>query len=171
MHTIARQGIQEHGTGSHEGLTLTRSHLGHLALMEHGTTEQLYVIVYHVPGHVIATCLPVVVIDGLVAHDIHEVETGSELTVQVGGRHLDVLVLGEAFSGALHNGKGHGTYLVEFHLKTLQYLFLQFIYLGKEGRTVLDFRFLNLCLQRGNLFTEVISRVLHLVLDLFCLGT
>ena len=50
MYTIACEGIEEHGKGSHEGLTFTSSHLGNLSLMEYNTTEELHIIVNHLPA-------------------------------------------------------------------------------------------------------------------------
>ena len=66
MHTVSCQRIEEYRQGSDEGLTLTSSHLGNLTLMQYNTTEELYVIVYHLPFKVVTTCCPVVVVYCLV---------------------------------------------------------------------------------------------------------
>ncbi len=73
MDAVTCQGIQEHGEGSHEGLTFTCCHLGDLSLMEYLTTEELHVVVDHLPFQVVATGSPVVVIDGFVSVDGDEI--------------------------------------------------------------------------------------------------
>ena len=73
MHAVASQCVEEYRAGSHEGLTFTRCHLGNLALMEHGTADELHVIVYHLPLRIVAACGPMVVVYGLIAVDGDEV--------------------------------------------------------------------------------------------------
>ena len=105
MYTIASQGVKEDGQGSDERLTFTRSHLGNLTLMEHGTTEELYIIVYHLPFQVVATSGPVVMIDSLVAIDGDEVLAwvACQFTVEVGSRDDGLFVLGKTTGSLLHD--------------------------------------------------------------------
>ena len=58
--------------------------------MEHRTSEELNVEVYHVPLQVVAACHPVVVVDGLVALNVHEVVRGGEVAVEIRRGHDDV---------------------------------------------------------------------------------
>lgn len=44
---LAREGVQGHGQGGHQGLTLARLHLGDLALVEDGPADELDVKVAH----------------------------------------------------------------------------------------------------------------------------
>ena len=69
MNTITSQGIQEDRSCTYESLTLTGSHLRYLALVQNGTSEELYVVVYHVPYNFVTAGLPVVQEDSLVAFD------------------------------------------------------------------------------------------------------
>ena len=124
VHTVASQGIQEHRERSHERLTFTRCHLGNLTLMEHGTTEELHVVVDHVPLQVVTAGHPMVVIDGLVAVDMHKVLGGSQLAVEIVGRYHHFLVLGEAAGGFLHDAEGHGEHFVEGHFHIVEALFV-----------------------------------------------
>ena len=116
VHTLAGQGVEEYRERCHEGLSLTRGHLGDFALVEHHAAEELYVVVDHVPLHVVASRLPVGGVDGLVAVDGDEVLRGGEFAVEGGGGHLDRLVLGEAPCGVLHDGEGLGEDFVELDL-------------------------------------------------------
>ena len=113
VYAVARQCVQEDGQRGHQRLTLTRGHLGYLALVQDGAAEELHVVVNHVPLRLVAAGHPVVVVDGLVALDVHEVMAGSQFAVEVGGRHLHVGVVGEALGGALHDGEGHGAHLLQ----------------------------------------------------------
>ena len=147
VHAVASEGVEEYGQGSHEGLTLTRSHLGNLALVEHGAAEELHVVVDHVPHRLVAAGDPMVVVDGAVAVDVDEVVAGGQLAVEVGGGDDDVLVVGEAFGGRFHDGEGHGTNLVEHFLEHFKLLFLELVDFLEDRLAVLDGRLFNLCLQ------------------------
>ena len=74
VYTIAGQGIQEYRECCHKGLSFTSRHLGNLTFVEYHATEQLYIVVYHVPYCVVASGLPVVAVYGLVAVYCHEIE-------------------------------------------------------------------------------------------------
>ena len=95
VYTVTGQGVEEYGEGSHEGLTFTGCHFGNLAFVQYDTTEELYVVVYHVPGNFITACHPMVFVDGLVAFDADKVLGSSQLAVEVIGRYGDFFVLRE----------------------------------------------------------------------------
>lgn len=116
MYALAGHGVEEDGERRHEGLALTRGHLGDFALVEHHAAEELDVVVDHVPLHVVAARLPVGGVYGLVAVDGDEVLRGGQLAVEVVGRHHDRLVLGEAAGRILHDGEGFGEDFVELDL-------------------------------------------------------
>ena len=173
MNAIAGQRIQEHGERSHEGLTLTGSHLGNLTLVQHGTTEELYVIVYHLPLEVIATGCPVVVINRLVTINRDEVVLGvaSQLTVKISGSHHSLLVLGKTACSILDDAEGSGQHLVERHLIVVERLFLQLVYLVEDGLTLVDGRVLDGSLQLSDLLSLGLAGILHILLYFFCLCT
>ena len=106
MNTIAGEGVEEYGEGCHEGLTFTCCHLGDFTLMKHDTTKELYVIVNHVPRHLIAASHPVVVPNGLVAINIHKVVLDGEVAVEICGSHDDVTIFsfGKTACRVLHDG-------------------------------------------------------------------
>ena len=140
VHTVAGQGVEEHGQGGHEGLTFTRCHLGNLTLMQGDTAEELHVVVHHFPFQVVSTSCPVVVVDGLVAVDGDEVflGVGSQLAVEVGGCDDGLFVLGKAASCLLHNAEGNGHHLVERLLVDFECLLVEFVNLVEDGLTLIE---------------------------------
>ena len=170
--TIARESVEEDGERGDEGLTLTRGHLGDLALMKHLTTKDLDVVVDHLPLQVVATSGPVVVIDGLVTVDGDEVlgRVGGELAVEVGGRDDGLLVLGEAAGRILDDAKGHRHHLVEGLLITIEGLLLQFVDLVEDRLALVDGRILDGGLEAGDFLALLLGGIAHLLADLLRLG-
>ena len=54
VYTVACEGVEEYGKCSHKSLSFTGCHLGNLAFVENDTAEQLYIVVYHVPYHLVS---------------------------------------------------------------------------------------------------------------------
>ena len=115
MYTVAGQCVQEYRQSSHQCLTFTGRHFGNLAFVQYDTTEQLYVVVDHIPGDFVATCYPMVVIDGLVAVDFHKVVFGSQVTVEVICRYFDRFVFRKTASRIFHDRKDFWKYLFQYH--------------------------------------------------------
>ncbi len=113
MHAFLGQRVEEHRERRDKGLALARGHLGDFALVEHHAAEELHVVVDHVPLHVVAARKPMGRIDGLVTLDAHEIFRCGQFAVEVVGRHLDRLVLGEAARRVFHDGERFGQNLVE----------------------------------------------------------
>ena len=153
VYTFVGQGIEVYRQGSHEGLTFTGSHLGNLTLMQHNTTEELHVIVDHVPMNLITPCHPVVFIDsywllaiGCWLFYFHEVETriSSQVFIHLGCSHLNGLVFGETACGRFDDRVRLGKNFREDLLILIFYLFFEFIYFVVYLLTFLDRRGLNL---------------------------
>ena len=172
MHTVAGEGVEEHGQSCHEGLTFTRRHLGNLALMQHDTTEQLHVVVNHVPGHLVTTCNPVVVPDGFVAVDVHKVVLGGQVAVEVGGSHDDIAILrfGKTACRVLHDGIYRREHLGQSLLEEVEHRGLLFVNLLKDRLALVDVGVLNLIFQFGNLCALVLHLILQEGFDLIHLG-
>ena len=171
VYAVACEGIQEDGQSGGKCLTLTREHLCYLALMKHRTSEELHVEVHHIPFDVIATCLPVVEIDGLVAVYLHKVVAGSQLAVEVGSGNHHLFVVRKAVGSTLDNGKHLGTGLVKSLLEGIENLLLQFVYLLEDGRTVLNGCALDAVLQLLDLLAQGIGRSLDASPDLLHTGS
>ena len=170
VHAVSGEGVEENGKGRDERLTFTRCHLGDFSLMQYSTANQLYVIVNHVPLHVIAAGYPVVLVDGLVAFDAHEVACGGQFAVEIIGSDNEFFVLGEAACSILDNGEGDGLHLVEGFFHAVEYFLLQFVNLVEDDLTLFDGCLFDFGLQVRNLFFQVVGRVLHLGLNLLGLG-
>ena len=168
VYTVAGECVKEHRECRNQCLTLTCCHLGNLTLVEYGTTEQLYVIVYHVPYSVVATCLPVVLVYGLIAVDCDEIELGRKVAVKVVRCHDYGLVLSETACAVLHDGESLGQCLVKCLVKHLQHLLLQFVNLVEDALSLLEFCILDACLENGNLLAQWCSATLYLLLE--CCG-
>ena len=115
MDSLACQGVQEHRESRHEGLSLTGGHLGdaaHLILVglnpsvQDDTSDQLDVVMDHVPGDLVSSCHPVVLINSLVALDRDEVVVDTEILVELGSLDHYGLVLLEPAGGGLHDSEG-----------------------------------------------------------------
>ena len=168
MDAVAREGVEEDRQGGRQRLSFAGKHLGNFSLMQDGSTKQLDVEVNHVPLGVVATCYPMVVIDGLLAVDVHEIVPCGQLAVEIVCRHLDRLVLCEEFCRALYDGKYLGAHFVECLLETLQHILLQLVYLRKNRCTVLYVGGGNPTAQFANLCAQLAHRILYLLLNLLC---
>ena len=105
MYSLAGQGIKEHRKGCHEGLSLSCRHLGDLTLMQDDTTDELNVIVHHIPCHLVSTGHPVVLPEGIISFYGHEFLGCAEVAVELRCLHLDHRVLLESSCSGLHDGE------------------------------------------------------------------
>ena len=170
MHAIARQGIQEHRKGGHQGLAFTRGHFGNLALMQHDAAEELHVVMDHVPDGVVPSCHPMVMIVRRVALYVHEIMLGRQFAVEIIGRDAHLLMGGKPLGRGLHDGKHHRHHLVQGFLVTLQHLFLQLVDLGEERGTVFNRRFFHFGFHLCDLGLDVVGRRLHVLSHFLRLG-
>ena len=171
MYAVVSQGVEEYGQGGDERLTFTRGHFGYLAFMQHDAAEELHVVVYHVPRDLVAACLPVVGVDGLVVLDADKILGGGQLTVEVGGCNHDFLVLREAACRVLHDGKGRGQHLVQRFLIDIEYFLFQLVYLVEEFFTVLQLGAFHLCFQFVHFGPLFGGRLADISLQFLRLGT
>ena len=169
MYSVAGECVEEYRQGSNESLTLTRSHLGNLALMEHYTAEELHVVVYHLPLEQVASGSPFVVVDSFVAVDGYEVlvRVGCQLAVEVGSRNYCFLVLGKAACRVFHDGERNGHYLVESHLVFLQSFFLELVNLVEYRLALVEWCLLDSFLELGYFLVFLVGSSLHKLLYLF----
>ena len=104
----ARKGIQEYRQGRYQSFTFSGRHLGNLSLVQYRTTDQLYIVVHHIPGYFIPSCDPGVEINGLISFDLYKIMLYRQITVELIGCHFDLLVLLEAAGSFFHHGKSSG---------------------------------------------------------------
>ena len=98
VNAFVREGIEVNGQCGNERLTFTGSHLGYLTLVQYNTTDELNVVVNHVPCNLVSSGSPVVMVQGFVAVYINKVEAlvSSEVAVHVVGCDDDVLAFSKA---------------------------------------------------------------------------
>ena len=170
VYTVTCQCVEEYRECTHKCFTFTRCHFGNFSLVQYHTTEELHVIVHHVPLGVVATSYPVVLIDSLVAIDGHEIVACSQFAVKVVGSNHYGFVLSKTACRVLHNGKYLGQSLIECHLHFVEHLCFEFIDLAEDYLAVFNRSFFDFGFEFLNLLLNVVSRVLNGVLNLFSLG-
>ena len=172
VYSVACERVKEYRQCSNEGLTLTGSHLCNLSLMEDDTTEELYVVVDHLPCEVVAAGSPVIMVHGLVVANLDEVvlRVGCELTVEVGSRDDGLLVLRESPCRALDDGEGYRQHLVERVLIFCELLVVELVYLREDFLALVDRCLLDFRTEVGLLLAQLLAGVLHLLLYLLGLG-
>ena len=171
MNTVARKSIEEDRKGGHKGLSFTRCHFGNLTFVENHATEQLNIVVNHVPLHVIASGNPVIVINGLIVFNGHKVVSSGQRAVEVGSRNHHLAVLSEATSRTLHDGEGFIHHLVELRLQSVEHFLLQFIDMVEHTLAVFERKGFNLLLLTTDFGTQVVNGMLNLVAQFLRLGT
>ena len=143
MHALAGQRIEEDRKRRDEGLALTGRHFGDAAplflvglegTVQDDTADELHVVMDHVPGDLVAAGEPVVLPDGLVPVDMHEIAAlRGELLVEVRSGHFNEFVLLEAAGGGFHDGEGLGEDFVQNLLDRVILVLDEFVGFGGKG--------------------------------------
>ena len=158
VYTLMRQGVQIDRQRCHKGLTFTGSHLRNRSALlfvvlhravEHHATEQLHVIVHHVPRDLVSAGHPVVMIDRFVAFYLHEVEprVSRQIAIQLRCGNLDGLVLRETARRRFDDRerlRKHFRQLLFIHILDL---FLEFIHLVVDLLAFVNRRTFDGCFQ------------------------
>ena len=173
VNTVACKCVEEYRTCSYQCLTLTCCHLGNLTLMKHDTTEELHVIMDHLPLEVIASCCPMVVIDSLVAVNGNKVLAWvcCKFAVEICCCYDCFLVLSETTCCILYNAEYYWENFVQSHFVFFEYFLVEFVNLCKDAFALIDWSLLNLCLQFLDLLLQVVCGILYVCLYLLRLCT
>ena len=166
VYALVGHSIEEDWQGSHKGFTLTRSHLGYLAFVEYDTTNELHIIVHHVPHVLIAASCPFVKINRLIAIYLHEVKAtiSCQVTVHLSSSNNNLLVLGKTTSSALHNGKYLWQYLTQYILVSNLDIFFDMVNLVIYFLTFINREFFDIGFQFCNacfLVSHALLNTLH----------
>ena len=170
MYTVARECVEENGERGHQRLTFTRGHFRNLSLRQHHAAEQLHIVVDHVPLQVVAAGHPMVLVDSLVAFDMYKVVRCGQFAVEVGSRHFEEIVFGQASSRFLHDGESVGQCVRQRFLHAVEHLRVEFVNLVENHLAVLDGRFFDFGFQRLDFLFQVVGRMLYGVLQLLRFG-
>ena len=171
MHTFACECIEEYWKSRHEGLTLSGSHLCDLTLMEHDTSDELYIVVYHVPCDLVSTGHPMVLPYGIVAFNRDKLLCRTEVAVELSRLYTDDIILLETTCSRLHDCERLRENLIEYGLDSLIHLLDKLVRLGSELLLLVE---RNICLdfKLDLSYTLLVRRnsLLDLCLQLVALG-
>ncbi len=131
MDAPAGQGVEEHRQRGHQRLSLPRLHLRNLASVQRHPTNQLDVVVDHVPCHLRSGGRPGLGPVRFVALNPHHISCCCNFLVQFCGGHLHIAVGREPTCRLLHKGKrlGHDLF---------QHLFQPLVHLKLKGIDLLE---------------------------------
>ena len=129
MHPLTRQAIEISRQGSHQRFTLTRSHFGNFTVVQHHTTDQLHIVVDHIPHDLSARSIPAVLPDSLITFDTHIRLTRPcrQFPVMLHCRHAYDRILGEAARRFLDHCEGLRQQFTEDNLQLLIALLFELI--------------------------------------------
>ncbi len=130
VHTESGKCVQEHWKGRNQGLSFTSCHLGDLALVQNDTSDQLHIVMNHIPGNHISAGHPAVVPDSGITIYLHIIEPCTQVLVKFGGIYPDGLILLESAGSGLHYGKGNRKHFIQHNLHILVDFLLETVVLG-----------------------------------------
>ena len=90
------KGVEIYRKRRYECFSLTRSHLCYFTLVKYDSTNELNVVMDHVPLHGYPSGCPFVEIDSLLALNRHFITPRSQVAVEVCGGHLYAFMLLES---------------------------------------------------------------------------
>ena len=130
VHAFVCHSVEEDRQGCHQGFTLTSCHLGNFTFVEYYATDELHIIVYHIPYVLVTTSSPAIGVDGFVVFNFYEVEAaiGSQVAIHLGSGDYDFLVLCKTTSGTLDDSEYFGQYLTQDILVCGLYVLLDMVY-------------------------------------------
>ena len=140
VNTVPGECIEEYGQCGYERLTFTCSHLGDFSLMQHDSSEQLDVIVYHLPLEQVSSSRPLVVINSLVALNRDEVvcRVCREFAVKFGCCDNRLFVFSKSACRLFDDRKSHRHHFVKGILIFVECFLFQFVYAVENFLTLLD---------------------------------
>ena len=139
--------------------------------MQDDATEQLHVIMHHVPGDFITSSHPMISIDSFVALDADEVVRRRQVSVEVVGRNHHLAALREATGCILHNGKHLRKNLFQNYFHLVRDGLLNLIDLCPDGFTFFQLFVFDACAELVHFGAFIGHIVLDTLLDLIYFGT
>ena len=100
--------------------------------MKDGTSDELHIVMDHIPGDGIATGNPTVCIDGIVTVNAYKVVVNAEVAVKLGGSDCHGSILRESARCRFHNGEGLRKYTVKLLLNSLILLLHKLVRHGSQ---------------------------------------
>ena len=165
----ACEGVEEDRQRSHQRLSLPRLHLGRLATVKGHPSDELHVVVHHVPRHRRSRSRPRFLPVGLVAFDGHEVAVGGNLPIHVRRRHLQGTFRSKAAGRLFHEGERLRHDVCQDFLNAVIDLKFEGIDLFKQRFLLVELREGEFCGLGLEVF-DLLELAGHMVLDEFCVG-
>jgi hypothetical protein len=81
VYALSAQRIEVSRQGRNKGFTFTCGHFGNFTVVQHHATDELNIVMHHVPNYLGARGLPAVFIDGFVAFDTHKILRSGQVAV------------------------------------------------------------------------------------------
>ena len=136
--------------------------------MKNDTTEQLNVVVYHVPGNFVTAGLPVVQEDSLVAFDTDKIVFGCQVAVEIGSGNHYFFVFREAAGCFLHDREYFRKRFFQDHFHLVGDSLFNFIYFCPDGFTFFQFFIIDAFTEVFHLFPFIGYIVLNTLFDFIC---
>ena len=171
VHTVSGQCVEEYREGSHQCFTFTGCHFRNLTFVQNDTTEQLNVVMNHVPYRIIATGIPVVLVDGLVAFNAYKVFGSSQMAVEFSRGYYDFFVFRKSFGSCFDDRESYGQYIFQCFLVFFENFFLYLIYLCKDFFAVFQFGAFDARFEFFHFSAFVSSRFADVFFEFFRFGT
>ncbi len=148
VNTVTCECVEEYRQSSYKSFTLTSSHFGNLTLVKRNTTEDLHIIVNHVPLDFVTTSSPFIMIDSLVAVYSDEVvgRISSKFAVEICCSNNSFLVFCETTCCILNNAECNRQNFVQGNLVVVESLLVEFINLVEDFLAFVDRSIFNLSL-------------------------
>ena len=113
VHTSVCQCVKENRKRCHKCFSFAGCHFGNLAFMQSHTSNELHVVVNHIPGYRRAAGSPCIKPYSLVAANLDAVANGGNVAVHLRGRNLNLFALFEAAGRVFDYCEGARQQLVE----------------------------------------------------------
>src|SRR5664280_488236 len=128
MHSPACQSIKENRKSCNNCFSFTGSHLCDLPLMKGNTTNELNIIMDHIPGYLISSGNPLIAPKSFAAVDCYAFPCSSQIPVILSCRDLKYTVLLKSFCCLFNNCKSPWNKLIQCYFQLFVDLFFNLIY-------------------------------------------
>ena len=139
--------------------------------MQHNSTEQLHIVVHHIPCDFVTTGHPMISINGFVAFNSDKIMSSSQFSIKICGSNHNFFVFEETASRIFHNGKSFRKSYIQRLFQFFGYFVFNFINLFPNFLSFFQFNVFNAVLQFGNFCSFVAYGRLNLCFQCLCTST
>ena len=106
MHSLSWQSIKINWQSSNQSLSFPCCHFSNFSLMQHSSSNQLHIVVNHIPFHWCSPCNPNFVKIGFVSRNINIIFYCGKIFVIFSRCNLYLFIFCKSFCSFFYNGKG-----------------------------------------------------------------